>query len=367
MPAHHASPTSVTALVYRGLLHTRAAAAAAAARLGLRARPRHAPLAERSEPPQRHLDGQPSSSFRFCSPSPLGLRMGAFLIQLRSTVGRMAPSQPFFRARQGSSPHLNPRVRRQFTSSSKESRRHLGADVPSDSSILSSNKHIFTMEKSKRDDVDALSSPSNPAHYFAYAASAFLITLSLPLLLFPRMLLLLSTPRGAVGQAASDADRSAVSAIGPELTPLERYASHTNALGMLAIAALILVLSGAIPVSTSPVPDASSSGKSPFRIPTVVISTVYFGLNAYSAWTFSGPNKPTGSIDPAALGIGTLGKVLGAAHAGFAFWGLAVFMFGNDLTRNSKKAGDASAKDKSVSNFPFKNQYAAEEKAKKSS
>ncbi|KAI3487209.1 hypothetical protein L1887_48919 [Cichorium endivia] len=52
------------------------AAAAAAARLGLRARPRHAPLAERSEPPQRHLDGQPSSSFRFCSPSPLGLRMG---------------------------------------------------------------------------------------------------------------------------------------------------------------------------------------------------------------------------------------------------------------------------------------------------
>lgn len=254
------------------------------------------------------------------------------------------------------------------------------------------------MEKSKRDDVDALSSPSNPAHYFAYAASAFLITLSLPLLLFPRMLLLLSTPRGAVGQAASDADRSAVSAIGPELTPLERYASHTNALGMLAIAALILVLSGAIPVSTSPVPDASSSGKSPFRIPTVVISTVYFGLNAYSAWTFSGPNKPTGSTDPAALGIGTLGKVLGAAHAGFAFWGLAVFMFGNDLTRNSKKAGDASAKDKSVSNFPFKSkppsppshpsapiassrrmlantislsvyidQYAAEEKAKKSS
>ncbi len=167
---------------------------------------------------------------------------------------------------------------------------------------------------------------------------------------------------------------------------------------MLAIAALILVLSGAIPVSTSPVPDASSSGRSPFRIPTVVISTVYFGLNAYSAWTFSGPNKPTGSTDPAALGIGTLGKVLGAAHAGFAFWGLAVFMFGNDLTRNSKKAGDASAKDKSVSNFPFKSkppsppshpsapiassrrmlantislsvyidQYAAEEKAKKSS
>lgn len=211
------------------------------------------------------------------------------------------------------------------------------------------------MEASKREEaIDAISSPSNPAHWYAYAASGFLVTLSLPLLLFPRLLLLLSTPRGAVGQAASQADQSAVSAIGPQLTPLERYGSHTNAISMLAMAALVLVLSGAIPVSTSPVPDSASSGKSPFRIPTVVITALYFAANAFTAWTQSGPRESADKLDPANLGIGTFGKVVGFAHAGFAFWGLGVFMFGNDLTRNKKKSGDTSAKDKSVSSFPFK-------------
>ncbi|KAJ1020683.1 hypothetical protein NDA16_004075 [Ustilago loliicola] len=224
------------------------------------------------------------------------------------------------------------------------------------------------MEANKRDEaIDALSSPSNPAHWYAYASSAFLISLSLSLLLFPRLLLLLSTPRGAIGQPGHSNDQSAVSAIGPQLTPLERYGSHTNAISMLAMAALILVLSGAIPVSTSPVPDSASSGKSPFRIPTVVVTALYFAANAFTAWTQSGPRQAKPAMDPANLGIGAFGKVVGFAHAAFAFWGFGVFMFGNDLTRNRKKAGDQSAKDKSVSSFPFKNQYASEEKAKKSS
>lgn len=226
------------------------------------------------------------------------------------------------------------------------------------------------MEARKRDDaIDALSSPSNPAHWYAYASSAFLVMLSVPLLLFPRLLLLLSTPRGAVGQPAqSQTDQSGVSAIGPHLTPLERYGSHTNAISMLAMAALILVLSGAVPVSTSPVPDAASAGKSPFRIPTVVVSTLYFAANAATAWSQSGPRHAgNDQLDPASLGIGSFGKVVGFAHALLAFWGFGVFLFGNDLTRNRKKAGDSSAKDKSVSGFPFKNQYASEEKAKKSS
>ncbi|KAJ9475074.1 hypothetical protein PHBOTO_005149 [Pseudozyma hubeiensis] len=225
------------------------------------------------------------------------------------------------------------------------------------------------MQTSKRDEaVDAISSPSNPAHWYAYASSAFLISLSLPLLLFPRLLLLLSTPRGAVGQPTnSSTDQNAISAIGPELTPLERYGSHTNAISMLAMSALILVLSGAIPVTTAPMPDTSSAGKSPFRIPTVVVTAVYFAANAFTAWSAAGVSQSKGkTIDPAELGIGTFGKVVGLAHAAFAFWGLGVWMFGNDLTRNRKKAGDQSAKDKSVSGFPFKNQYATEEKRKKS-
>ncbi|SAM81683.1 uncharacterized protein UBRO_03210 [Ustilago bromivora] len=223
------------------------------------------------------------------------------------------------------------------------------------------------MEASKKDEAIDVSSPSNPAHWYAYASSAFLIFLSLPLLLFPRLLLLLSTPRGAFGQPAHTNDQSSVSAIGPQLTPLERYASHTNAISMLAMTALILVLSGAIPISTSPVPDSASSGKSPFQVPTVVVTALYFAANAFTAWVQTGPRQAKDAMDPASLGIGAFGKVVGFSHAAFAFWGFGVFMFGNDLTRNAKKAGNESAKDKSVSSFPFKNQYASQEKAKKSS
>lgn len=228
------------------------------------------------------------------------------------------------------------------------------------------------METSKKpeDASDAISSPSNPAHWYAYASAAFLVSLSLPLLLFPRLLLLLSTPRGAVGQPSGSSDHEqhdAISAIGPQLTPLERYGSHTNALSMLAMAALILVLSGAIPVTTAPMPDSASAGKSPFRIPTVVVTALYFAANAFTAWSAAGaPKQSASKTDPADLGIGTFGKVVGLAHAALAFWGFGVFMFGNDLTRNRKKAGDAAAKDKSVSGFPFKNQYASDEKRKKS-
>ncbi|PWY96945.1 hypothetical protein BCV70DRAFT_93351 [Testicularia cyperi] len=240
-----------------------------------------------------------------------------------------------------------------------------------------------TAKKTGQEAVDALSSPSNPAHWYAYASAAYLTLLSLPLVLFPRLLLILSTPRGAAGQAVHDgakAGHDPVSAIGPELTPLERFGSYSNAISMLAVAAMVLILSGAIPVSTSPVPDSASAGKSPFRMPVVFITTLYFATNAFVAWNQAGgsttssssasasvatPGSP--SFDPRSIGIGSFGKVLGFGHALFAFWGFGVFMFGNDLTRNKKKTGNSSARDKSVSSFPFKNQYAAEEKSKKSS
>ncbi|EPQ29396.1 uncharacterized protein PFL1_03151 [Pseudozyma flocculosa PF-1] len=227
----------------------------------------------------------------------------------------------------------------------------------------------------RNEDVDALASPTNPAHWYAYAAAGYLVTLSMPLLLFPRLLLILSTPRGAAGQAAigTDAAQDAIAAIGPDLTPLERYNSYTNAIGMIAMAVLVLILTGAVPVSSSPIPDARSNGASPFRMPTLVVTTLYFAANALTAWTQAGNTAAAGAgaaakqIDPSELGIGTYGKVIAMSHALFAFWGFAVFLFGQDVTRNAKKGGDTSAKDKSVSNWPFKNQYAAEEKSKKSS
>ena len=141
---------------------------------------------------------------------------------------------------------------------------------------------------------DPLASPTNPAHWFAWSVSGYLTLLSLPLLLFPRLLLILSTPRGAAGQAETPGPGAgdAVGAIGPDLTPLERYCSYSNAVAMLAIAAFLLILTGAVPVSTSPIPEASANGKSPFRMPAVVVATLYLATSALTSWVQAGYVPP---------------------------------------------------------------------------
>lgn len=103
--------------------------------------------------------------------------------------------------------------------------------------------HI-TLPNMESKQKDVISSPLNPAHYFAYASAAYLFSLSLPLLLFPRVLLLLSTPRGAAGQATNEAGNAAqnsVSALGPELTPIERFASYAWGMTMITLAVTAIV------------------------------------------------------------------------------------------------------------------------------
>lgn len=99
------------------------------------------------------------------------------------------------------------------------------------------------MEATKVNPEAALSSPFNPAHYFAYASSAYLFLQSVPLLAFPRILLLLSTPRGAVGQATGDGQdgASAVSKLGPTLTPIEQFTSFAWGLAMITLALISIV------------------------------------------------------------------------------------------------------------------------------
>lgn len=104
------------------------------------------------------------------------------------------------------------------------------------------------MEASRSAPVDTLASAYNPSHYYAYASAAYLTLLSIPLLSFPRVLLLLSTPRGAAGQAQAGqptdggaAQSQGVSALGPELTPIERFASYAWGSAMLSLSALALV------------------------------------------------------------------------------------------------------------------------------
>ncbi|CAO1621885.1 unnamed protein product [Sympodiomycopsis kandeliae] len=229
------------------------------------------------------------------------------------------------------------------------------------------------MDASRSKPAESLSSAFNPSHYFAYASAAYLTLLSVPLLAFPRVLLLLSTPRGAAGQAqaAGAADGGAaqsqgVSALGPELTPIERFASYSWGTAMLGLSALALVQTGAIPLTSRPMADGASSGAdSPYRYPTILILTFYFSVLAALGWTSSG--TAASAIEagsPGELGIGVFGKIIALPHALLAFAGFGVLMFGNDLTRNKKKSGDPNAKDRASSSFPFKNQYAENEKSK---
>jgi hypothetical protein len=174
--------------------------------------------------------------------------------------------------------------------------------------------------------IDAMSSPSHPAHWFAYASAGYLTLLSVPLLLFPRVLLLVS---------------AASRRVPAELTPFERYGACANALSMVALAALVLVLAGAVPVSTSPTPQPAAAGTSPFRTPAVAVATLYFAANALVVWSHASP-------------IGHAASLLAIIHAALALWGFAVLLFADDATANRKKAGNPAAKDSSVSNFPFK-------------
>lgn len=103
------------------------------------------------------------------------------------------------------------------------------------------------MQSSKVNPETALASKYNPSHYFAYASASYLFLLSLPLLLFPRILLLISTPRGAAGQAGDTPDQGAsagagVSALGPELTPIERQLAYAWGLAQITLGLISLVL-----------------------------------------------------------------------------------------------------------------------------
>ncbi|CAO1624701.1 unnamed protein product [Parajaminaea phylloscopi] len=225
------------------------------------------------------------------------------------------------------------------------------------------------METSKVNADQALGSKYNPAHYYAYASAGYMTLLSIPLLAFPRILLLLSTPRGAVGQATGDGEQaaSAVSMLGPTLTPIEQFTSFSWGISMITLALITIVQTGAIPLTSHPLPDAQASGRSsPYRQPTVLLLTIYYLVIAAVAWTSQGTAASVVEANvPTEVGIGAFGKLLAFPHALLGAWGFWVLLFGaRDATVNRKKGGDPNAKDAATSNFPFKNQYADEQKSK---
>lgn len=119
-------------------------------------------------------------------------------------------------------------------------------------------------------------------------------------------------------------------------------------------------------MTSHPLPDSASSGRqSPYRFPSTLILTLYF--IAIAALSYTSVGKAPSAVEssnPSELGIGTFGKLLALPHALLAAWGCWVLMFGADIAANRKKGGDPNAKDRAASSYPFKNQYAQNEKSK---
>ena len=123
-----------------------------------------------------------------------------------------------------------------------------------------------------------------------------------------------------------------------------------------------------MPLTSHPLPDSQSSGQSsPYRQPTILLLTIYYLGIAVLAWTSQGvaPSVIEANVPATEVGIGSFGKLLAFPHGLLGGWGFWVLLFGaNDATVNRKKGGDPNAKDNATSNFPFKNQYASEQKSK---
>ena len=173
---------------------------------------------------------------------------------------------------------------------------------------------------------------------YAYGTSAWLALEALPLLFTPKLI---------VTMAASE----------PRLiTDLETYLCRTLGLAFLTFSLLVLLLTGALPLTTDATRNGDINGSGttsptdPNAYPTLVVTTVYHALTAFYLyaqltyqWNF-------------AFGAGIVGST------GLFCLGVWTIMFGGSKGRVSKTTGA----DKRTSSYPFKSEESAKEKKRES-
>jgi len=167
---------------------------------------------------------------------------------------------------------------------------------------------------------------------YTYGTAGWLSLQAVPLIISPRIIVTLLSPEVR--------DSSA----------LELYFSRTYGLTLIAFSFLSLLLTGSVPLSSSPDSEApaSSETKSPYATPALAITTVYHSLTSfycYMMWT---------QTDSMGFALGIVGS------GGLAAMGLWVTMFGSGQ-HISKRTGA----DKRTSGFPFKNVEAEKRKGGK--
>jgi len=151
---------------------------------------------------------------------------------------------------------------------------------------------------------------------------------------------MLLSPRMIVAMLSADA-RAA--------TDLEHYLSRLLGLTLLALAALSLILTGTVPLTTSPATTDADDHSAPYAQPTLVTTFFYHAACAfysYAVWTQAG-------LFPHLVGV--------AGSTVLAAMGLWCILFATTEGRFSKKTGA----DKRTSGYPFKNVEADKRKAGK--
>lgn len=172
---------------------------------------------------------------------------------------------------------------------------------------------------------------------YTISTASYLAAQSLPLLLTPKLIvtMVVSEPR--------------------RITDLETYLCRSMGLTLLALSAILLPLTGLIPVTKTvtwaddPGWEVEARSKNPYAYPSLVVTTIYHALTAFHLYTqlTYGWNF--------AFTVGWVGST-----ALFCL-GLWVILFGSDKARLSRSTGA----DKRTSNFPFRNEESASSVRKK--
>ncbi|KAJ5570121.1 uncharacterized protein N7459_009551 [Penicillium hispanicum] len=171
-------------------------------------------------------------------------------------------------------------------------------------------------------------------HAYTYSTAAWLSLQSLPLIAGPSMIvaMLLDETRPA--------------------TSIEVYFARSLGFALLTIAALTVMLTGSIPLTSSiaePVSTEDSDPKAPYALPTLMVTSVFHGISAFYSYTW----YATGGQGAFAVAV--------AGNSILAFIGLWCLLFASSNGKISRRTGA----DKRTTGFPFTNAEAAKKHAGK--
>ncbi|PGH30352.1 hypothetical protein GX50_06871 [[Emmonsia] crescens] len=168
---------------------------------------------------------------------------------------------------------------------------------------------------------------------YTYSTAAWLSLQGIPLVATPKMIIMILLDEARP----------------PSM--LEIYFARCFGLSLLAITAIIIVLTGSIPISSSSsaITTEANDPKAPYAVPTILMSSIFHASSAFYTYAWY---HTTGQAS-FALAM--------AVYGGLAAMGLWCLLFASTGGRISRRTGA----DKRTSGFPFTNEEAEKKRAGK--